>query len=58
MERFLPFNRRFIEHYVLRVTRLVASRVLSPCRKMISGTGAVSRYRFKTEPGICHGTES
>jgi hypothetical protein len=33
MERFLPFNRRFIEHYVLRVTRLVASWVLSPWKE-------------------------
>jgi len=36
----------FIEHYECRVTRLIGAKNLSPVTKLVTGTGAVSRYKL------------
>ena len=36
----------FIEHYACRGTSLIGAENLSPVTKLVTGTGAVSRYRL------------
>ena len=47
----------FVAYWCGRGTMLIASRVLSPGRSSILSTGAVSRYKFRSEPGNCQGAE-
>jgi len=46
MAHFLPSGYKFCEHYACRGTSLVGAANLSPVTKLVTGTGAVSRYKL------------
>ncbi len=57
MARFLESCCIYSGLYEYRGTRLIGAANLSPVTKLVASTGAVSRYRLTTEPGICHDTQ-
>jgi len=46
MAHFLPSRHKFCELYECRDTSLIGAASLSPVTKLMSGTGAVSRYKL------------
>ena len=52
---FCRQDTNLIEHYACRGTSLIEASKLSRRRMLVGGTGAVSRYKFDSEPETCHG---
>jgi hypothetical protein len=46
MARFLPSSCKILEFYECRGTSLNGAANLSPVKKLVAGTGAVSRYNL------------
>jgi len=47
----------FVEYYACRGTGLIGATNLSSGKKLVAGTGAVSRYKARSKPENCQGVD-